>query len=96
MARYISLVSFTEQGARSVKESPARAEAFTRMAESMGVKVLSIHWTVGAYDMVVVTEGTDDAVTTALLKVGSMGNVRTQTLRAYDAVEFSRIVKAMG
>lgn len=95
MANFISLVNFTEQGIRNVKESPARAEAFIKMAESLGVKVKGIHWTVGAYDLVVATEGSDEAVTAALLKVGAAGNVRTQTLRAYDANEFSKILKTM-
>ena len=93
MARFISLVRFTEQGARNVKDSPARAEAFAKMAESLGVRVQSMYWTLGAFDLVVTVEGGEDAVTAALLKVGSAGNVHTQTLRAYDAGEFSKILK---
>ena len=95
MATFISLVNFTEQGARNIKESPARAEAFTKMAESLGVKVKGIHWTIGAYDLVVAVEGSDEAVTAALLKVGAGGNVRTHTLRAYDAREFTKILGMM-
>jgi len=95
MAKFITLVNFTEQGVRNVKDSPERAEAFRKMAESLGVKVLGIHWTLGAYDMVVMVEGNDQGVTAALLKVGSMGNVRTHTLRAYDAAEFSSLLHMM-
>jgi uncharacterized protein with GYD domain len=95
MARFISLVNFTEQGARSVKDSPARADAFRKMAESLGVKVHSMYWTLGAIDLVVTVEGAEEAVTAALLKVGSAGNVRTQTLRAYDAAEFARILQTV-
>lgn len=95
MSTFISLVNFTEQGIRNVKDSPARAQAFTEMAKKLGVTVKSIYWTVGAYDIVVVTEGPDEAVTTALLTVGSAGNVRTQTLRAFDAEGMRKILSKM-
>ncbi len=95
MATYISLVSFTEQGIRNVKESPARADAFKALAAKLGVTVKSMYYTVGAYDMVVTVEGSDEACTTALLKVGSMGNVRSQTMRAYSLDEFAKIIANM-
>lgn len=78
-----SLINFTDQGIRNVKESPGRFEAFNAMAEKSGVTVKSVYYTVGTYDLVLVTEGTDEAAMTALLKVGSLGNVRTQTLRGF-------------
>jgi uncharacterized protein with GYD domain len=92
MATFISLCTFTDQGIRNVKESPKRAEAFKAMATKMGVTVKDICWTVGAFDMVVVAEGTEEAVTSALLKVATLGNVRSQTLRAYNASEFSKFL----
>lgn len=92
MPRFISLVSFTDQGARNVKDSPARADAFRKMAEGLGVKVHSMYWRFGNYDLVVTVEGPEDAVTAALLKVGSAGNVHTQTMRAYDATEFAKVL----
>jgi uncharacterized protein with GYD domain len=92
MAMFVSLVSFTDQGIRNVKESPARYEAFKAMAEKLGVTVKGIYYTVGQYDIVLLTEGTDEAVTTALLKVGSLGNVRTQTLRALSLDEMKKIL----
>jgi uncharacterized protein with GYD domain len=95
MATYISLVSFTEQGIRSVKESPARAEAFKALAAKLGVTVKSVHYTVGAYDLVTTVEGSDDAVTTLLLKVCSLGNVKTQTMRAYTPDEMARMIGNM-
>ncbi|HSS63993.1 MAG TPA: GYD domain-containing protein [Gammaproteobacteria bacterium] len=95
MSTFISLVNFTEQGIKNVKDSPARAKAFTEMAKKLDVTVKAIYWTVGAYDIVVVTEGSDEAVTTALLAVGSAGNVRTQTLRAFDADGMRKILESM-
>jgi len=92
MATFISLLSFTDQGIRSVKESPKRAEAVKAMAKKMGVTIKEMYWTLGHYDLVVVLEGDDEAVTSTLLKVGSLGNVRSETLRAFSAAEFGRIV----
>jgi len=93
MASYIVLVNFTDQGIRAVSDSPKRYEQFKAMAEKMEVQVKSTYWTVGQYDIVTMVEGTDEAVTAALLKLGSAGNVRTQTLRAFSLDEFTRIVK---
>lgn len=95
MATYISLVSFTEQGIRNVKESPARAEAFKALASKLGVTVKSVHYTVGAYDLVTTVEGSDEAVTTLLLKVCSLGNVKTHTMRAYTTDEMARMIGNM-
>jgi uncharacterized protein with GYD domain len=95
MATYIVLASFTDQGIRNVKESPDRLAAFVAMAEKMGVKMKAAHYTVGAYDMVNVIEGPDEAVTSVLLKLGSLGNIRTQTLRAFSAEEMKTIIGKM-
>jgi uncharacterized protein with GYD domain len=92
MATFVVLASFTDQGIRSVKQSPDRAEAVTAMAAKMGVNLKTILWTVGHYDMVVTVEGSDEAVTTMLLTLGMAGNVRTETLRAYSAGEMRAII----
>ncbi|MBI2509420.1 MAG: GYD domain-containing protein [Betaproteobacteria bacterium] len=92
MTTFISLVSFTDQGIRNVKESPKRADAFKAMAKKLGVTVKEIYWTLGHYDLVIVLEGDDEAVTSALLKVGSLGNVRSETLRAFSAAQMGQIV----
>ena len=92
MATYISLLSFTDQGIRNVKESPKRADGVKAMAKKMGVTIKELYWTLGHYDLVVILEGDDEAVTSTLLKVGSLGNVRSETLRAYSAAEMGRIV----
>lgn len=92
MATFISLGNFTDQGIRGVKDSPKRAEAFKATAKKLGVTVKEIYWTVGRYDVVVVMEGDDEAVTSTLLKIGSLGNVRSETLRAFSAAEMGRIL----
>jgi uncharacterized protein with GYD domain len=95
MATFISLLNFTDQGIRNVKDSPDRYEAFRAMAEKLGVMVKDLYYTVGHYDVVVVMEGSDEAVTTALLKVGSLGNVRTETLRGFSLDDAKKIIGKM-
>ncbi len=92
MGTFISLVSYTEQGIRNVKDSHDRFEAFRAMAEKLGVTVKSVYWTMGSFDMVLILDGSDEAVASALLKVGSLGNVRSQTLRGFGADEIKRII----
>ena len=93
MASYIVLMKFTEQGIKTVKDSPNRAEAFKKACEGLGVRLAGVYWTVGAFDIVGVVDGPDEGVTAALLKLGSAGNVTTQTLRAYSADEFKAILR---
>ena len=90
MATYIVLGKFTQQGIKAVKDSPARYEAFKSAAKDVTFK--SIHYTVGRYDLVAVIEGSDQAVTTALLKLGAAGNVSTETMRAWSVEEMKGIV----
>ncbi len=96
MATFISLLNFTDQGIRNIQQSPDRAQAFKEMAEKAGVKVKDIYMTVGNYDIVVVLDGPDDeTVTSVLLSLGALGNVRTQTLRAFSIEERNRIIAKM-
>jgi uncharacterized protein with GYD domain len=96
MATFITLANFTDQGIKGVKDSPKRAEAFKAMAAKAGVSVKSVYWTLGHYDLVVVVEAPDAATATSLnLAVASLGNVRTETLTAFSAEEFGRIMSKM-
>ncbi len=95
MATFITLMNFTDQGIRNVKESPDRYDALLEMAEKVGVTIKNVYWTVGHYDVVVIAEGSDEASTSLLLKLGSLGNVRTQTLRGYTVEEMERIFSNM-
>lgn len=92
MAIGISLVNFTDQGIKNIKDSPKRAAAFSELAKKQGVTVRDVYWTTGQYDMVVIAEGTDDALTALLLSVGRLGNVRSQTLHAMDQESFQRVL----
>jgi len=95
MATFVSLLNFTEQGIRNVKDSPDRYEAFRAMAEKVGVKVKGFYYTMGHYDMVLIVEGSDEAAMTAMLKLGSLGNVRTVTLRSTSVEEMRKMIGKM-
>jgi uncharacterized protein with GYD domain len=96
MASYIALGTFTDQGARTVKDTTKRADAVKDMAGRFGVTIKSIHWTLGQYDVVTLCEANDDASATAFaLALASAGNIRTQTLRAFSKDEMSAILAKM-
>jgi uncharacterized protein with GYD domain len=97
MTRYIVLASFTDQGIRSVKDTTKRAAAVREMGARLGVQMKDIYWTLGKYDIVLTVEAPDDATMTSFgLTIGAAGNVRTQTLRAFNADEMEDIVGKMG
>jgi uncharacterized protein with GYD domain len=96
MPTYVSLINWTDQGIRNVKETIQRADSAGQLAQKHGGS-LQVYWTVGPYDIVAITEAPDDESATAfLLEVGSLGNVRTTTLRAYDREEMSGIIERLG
>ena len=65
MARYVTLYQFTDQGIRSVKDSPGRLKAAIKKAESMGLKIVGSYYTEGSYDLVVISEANDEKAATA-------------------------------
>ena len=91
MVAYVVLANFTEQGIRNAKESPKRAEAFKAMAKTFGVTVREILWTQGRYDIVTILDAPDEPSFMSLtLSLGALGNVRTESLRAFSAAEMTR------
>jgi uncharacterized protein with GYD domain len=96
MATYLLLLNFTDQGIHNIRDTTKWAEAFKSTAGKAGGKVKDVYWTLGQYDGVVILEAPDEATATALgLSLGSLGNVRIQTLRAFTAEEISQILAKM-
>jgi uncharacterized protein with GYD domain len=91
MARYLTLLKFTEQGARNIKKSADRALAFREAAKKAGVSVDAQLWTVGAYDGALVLSGEDKNILRTVAELASLGNVRTESLQAFDAEQFKAI-----
>ncbi|SRR5712692_5459790 len=93
MATVIVLINFTDQGIRNVKQTIDRGKAATAAAEKLGIKVKDIYWTLGQYDAVLIADApNDEAITAWALGTGSLGNVRTQTMRAFSTEETQRIL----
>jgi len=93
MATYVGLIQFKDQGIRNIKDTVKRGDAAIAEAEKMGMKIVEEYWTMGAYDAVVVFEAPDDETMSAfMLKIGSLGNVTSQTLRAFRRNEMEQIL----
>ena len=96
MVAYVVLAKFTDQGIRAAKDSPKRADAFKAMAKTFDVTVKELLWTQGRYDVVTIVEAPDEMSAMALsLSLGALGNVRTETLRAFSAADMTTIVGKM-
>jgi uncharacterized protein with GYD domain len=97
MMTYVSLINWTEQGIKNFRDTAQRAEEFTKLVESSGGTVRELLWTVGEYDIVCVADFPDEQTgVAALLRVGSAGNVRSNTLRAFSAGEMAGIISRAG
>ncbi len=93
MAVYVTLYNFTDQGVRAVKESPKRLQAGLKAAEAAGIKILASYYTQGPYDLVIVSESSDENAAAAFaLSTAALGNVRSVTMRAWDPDTFANIV----
>jgi uncharacterized protein with GYD domain len=93
MARYISLLRFTEQGAKNLKKSTNRAHTFDKIAAKAGVKIEGQYWTLGAYDGVLILDAdSEQKVLRCLSQLASQGNVRSETMQTFIDKEFDEIV----
>jgi len=93
MAKYISLLRFTEQGAKNLKESSNRAHHFDQIAAKAGVKIEGQYWTLGAYDgVLIISADSEQKALRCLSQLASQGNVRTETMQAFIDKEFDEIV----
>ena len=93
MARYIQLLNWTDQGIKSVRESPNRLDAARAMAKKMGCEVREFYMTTGACDMVVISDAPDDETMAKFtLTLGMGGNVRTTTMKAFAEDAYRKLI----
>jgi uncharacterized protein with GYD domain len=93
MPIYVVLGNWTDQGTKDFGGAVERANGFRQLVEQAGGRVRELVWTMGEYDFVIMAEGPDDeTAATLLLRVGAAGNVRSKTMRAFDADEMSDII----
>ena len=97
MPTYVTLMNWTDQGIRTVRETVQRRDQADALADKHGARIEQVYWTVGPYDIVAIIEAPDDKSATAiLLELASGGNLKTMTLRAYDREEMSGIIQRLG
>ena len=96
MGHYVTLIRYTQQGASKIKESPARLDAARKAAENAGGKIHSWFLTMGKYDAVLVSEfPSDEASAKFMLGTAALGNVTTQTMKAFTEDEYRKILASL-
>jgi uncharacterized protein with GYD domain len=94
MPQYILLINWTEQGISKIKESQQRFNSFKKSVEKVGGKLIGGYYTLGEYDVVIIIDApNDENVMSLMLKIGSRGNIRSKTLKAFNAEEGFKIIK---
>lgn len=93
MPRYVTLLNWTDQGISKVKQAIERLQAADEAIQNAGGKLLSVNYTMGQYDLVVVAEAPDDETAmTFLVDIAGRGNVRSETLKAFSPDEMQAIL----
>ncbi|MBI2965542.1 MAG: GYD domain-containing protein [Chloroflexi bacterium] len=96
MPSYLALVNWTEQGIKSVKDSPRRLDQAKKLIEGAGGRMIFFYMTMGQYDLVTLYEvSNDEAAARVSLQLGMGGNVRTTTLKAFTEEEYRKIIGAL-
>jgi uncharacterized protein with GYD domain len=96
MPTYIVLANYTEQGIRNIRQSPNRLDAARALAKQFGAEFKAFYLTLGAYDFVTIVEApSDDVAVRVLLALGSLGNVRSTTLKAFTETEYRNIIQGL-
>lgn len=94
MATYLSLINFTDEGARHIKDSPKRARVFDAAAEAAGVTIVGQYWTIGNYDgVLIVSAESEEKALHWLVELSAAGNVRADSMQAFGIEEFEKILK---
>jgi uncharacterized protein with GYD domain len=96
MAIYISLLTFTQKGVEAVKHQAGRMDAIKAAYRAAGGELIAYYATMGQYDGVVVYRMPDDASAASfILSTMSMGNVRSETMRAFGEDEYRQILERL-
>ena len=96
MPTYVSLINYTDQGIRNIKDSPKRLDAAKKLLKDMGGELKAVYLTMGSYDLVTVAEApSDETVAKFVLTLASAGNVRTVTMKAFPEAEYRKLVSTL-
>lgn len=96
MASYVTLIKFTEKGAKHIKDTCKRAADFRSQSKKLGIEVKEQLWCMGKWDGFITFDApSDDVASAAMLFLGSQENVTTLTLRSFSAAEMAKIVASL-
>ena len=96
MPHFVTLVHYTQPGISKIKDSPARLDAARKAAEKAGGKIHTWYLTMGQYDAVFISEfPNDEACAKFMLSVGALGNISTETLKAFSEADYRKIVGSL-
>ena len=96
MPNYIVLVNWTDQGIKNAKDTIKRAKSFEGAIEKAGGKSLGLYYTMGKHDIVAIVEApNDEIIASVLYSTGSLGNIRTETLKAFSMAEAAKIIEKL-
>jgi uncharacterized protein with GYD domain len=96
MPTYVMLANWTDQGLRAIADGPRRLDAAKKTLADMGGNFRELYMTMGAYDLVGIYEAPDDAVAARyILMLGQLGNIRTQSMKAFPEEAYRQIVNSL-
>ena len=96
MPTFIAMLSWTDQGIRSVKDTPKRVQAAREMGKKVGVEIKQIFLTSGEFDILAVIEAPQyDNVAKYAMTAGLQGNVRSRTIRAWTEAEMLKLISEL-
>lgn len=96
MSTYVLLAKWTEQGIRTVSEAPKRIDAAKKLLADMGGQFMSLHMTMGEYDLIAIYDAPDDAIALRFtLMLARQGSVRTSSLKAFPENAFREIIHSL-
>lgn len=96
MPHFVTLIRYTQKGISNIKESPSRLDAARKAAEREGGTIHAWFLTMGHYDAVLISEFPNDVASAKFaLSAGALGNVTTETMRAFPEAEYRRICESL-
>jgi len=96
MPLFITTINWTDQGIKTIKDSPKRAQAARELAKTMGVEIKEVYLTSGESDLIAILDAPNgDNVAKLAMVLGAQGNIRTKTVRAWTEAECTKLVSEL-
>ena len=96
MPTLVGMLSWTDQGVRTVKDTPKRIQAARERAKKLEVEIKQVFLTTGEFDILVIAEANDgDSMAKMAMAAGAEGNVRTRTVRAWTEPEIAKLISEL-